>query len=197
MKKIKNLIILLIIITATSCEIMQQAAELNTFTRCKFRLHTIENLRLSGVKVQNIKSLSDLGLIEAAQLASAIASDKILLDFVLNIQVFNPNQKQASMNRLVWQLFIDDTEITEGVLTKRIDIPANETRELPLKLAVDLKEIFTKESASSLLNMALNMVGAGNRPTNLTLRAKPTIIVANREIIYPGFITIRNEFNSN
>ncbi|MCP4551411.1 MAG: hypothetical protein GY834_05085 [Bacteroidetes bacterium] len=197
MKRIKYLMILLILIGATSCEVLQQAAELNAFTKCKFRLHTIENLKLAGVKIQHIKSLSDLGLIEAAQVASAIASDKILLDFVLNIQVLNSNQEQGSMNRLVWQLFIDDTKITEGVLNKQIKIPPNETRELPLLLSVDLKEIFTNDSGSSLLNMVLNMVGAGDRPTNLVLRAKPTIIIANREITYPGFITIKNEFNAN
>ena len=101
------------------------------------------------------------------------------------------------MNRLNWQLFIDETEITEGILNQRLEIPSGQTGTLPLQLTFDLKKVFAKESGSSLLNLVFNLVGAGNQPSNLMLKAKPTLMVANQEIVYPGFITIKNEFTSN
>ena len=195
MKQFKYFLMLLVFIGTTSCEVLQQAAELTTFTKCKFRLHTINDLRIAGIDIQEKKSISDLNFFDAARLTAALTSNELPLDFVLNVQVKNPNQKQAAMNRFIWQLFIDETQVTEGVVTQRIEIAPNETGNLPLLLSVNLKEVFTKESGNSLLNMVFNLVGSANEPTNISLRAKPTILVANREVVYPGFITINNEFN--
>ncbi len=179
----------------SSCEVLQQAAELSTFAKCKFRLHTIEDINLAGVAIQHKKSISDFNLIDAAKLTAAMASERLPLNFVLNVEVKNPNQKQAAMNKFIWQLFIDETEVTQGVLTQRLEILPNGTASLPLLLSIDLKEIFTKESGNSLLNLVFNLAGSANEPTKISLRAKPTIFVANREVVYPGFITIKNEFN--
>lgn len=195
MKGIKYFLIFLVFISTSSCEVLQQAAELTNFTKCKFRLHTINDLRIAGIDIQEKKSISDLNFFDAARLTAALTSNELPLDFMLNVQVKNPNQKQAAMNRFIWQLFIDDTQITEGVVTQRLEIAPNETANLPLLLSVNLKEVFTKESGNSLLNMVFNLVGSENEPTNISLRAKPTILVANREIVYPGFITISNAFN--
>ncbi len=195
MNKVKYLLMLLVFVGVSSCEVLQQAAELGNFNKCKFRLHTINDLRIAGIDIQEKKSISDLNFFDAARLTAALASNELPLEFILNVQVKNPNQNQAAMNRFVWQLYIDETQVTEGVLTQRIEIPPNETGNLPLLLSVNLKEIFTKESGNSLLNMVFNLVGSANEPTNIILRAKPTILVANREIVYPGFITIKNEFN--
>ncbi len=195
MKNIKYVLILILSITCGSCEVLQQATELTSFVQCKFKLNNIENLKVAGVDIQGIKSVSDLDIFDAAKLTAALSSNEFPLSFILNIQVKNPNQKQAAMNRLNWQLFIDETEITEGVVTQRLEIEPNQIGNLPLQLNVNLKDVFAKESGSSLLNLAFNLVGSGNQPTNISLRAKPTILVANREVVYPGYITIKNEFN--
>ena len=196
MAKFKIIIIIALLVTSVSCDVLKQASELTSFVKCKFRLHTIENLKLAGVNIQEIKSISDLNFWDAAKLTAALSSNRLPLSLILNIQVQNPNQNQAAMNRLDWQLFIDETEITQGVLSQRLEIPANETGTLPLLLTFDLKEVFKKESGNSLLNLVFNLVGAGNEPSHLSLRAKPTIMVGTREIVYPGYITIKNEFNS-
>ena len=196
MGKIKYVLILVLMVATSSCEVLQQATELTSFVKCKFKLHTIQDLTLAGVNIQEIKSISDLNLFDAAKLTAALSSRNLPLSFVLNIQVQNPNQNQAAMNRLNWQLFIDETEITEGVLTQRLEIGPNQIGTLPLQLNMNLKEVFAKESGTSLMNLVFNLVGSGNEPTNISLRAKPTILVANREIVYPGFITIRNEFTN-
>jgi LEA14-like dessication related protein len=195
MKHVKYLLILIMAINLSSCEVLQQAAELSSFAKCKFRLHTIEDINLAGVAIQNKKSISDFNFIDAAKLTAAMTSERLPLNFVLNVEVKNPNQKKTAMNKFIWQLFIDETEVTQGVLTRRIEISPNGTASLPLLLSVDLKEIFKRESGRSLLNLVFNLVGTGNRPTNISLKAKPTIFVANREVVYPGFITIKNEFN--
>ena len=197
MKKLKFILVFSLIFGFTSCEVLQQATQLTTFAKCKFRLHSIENLHLAGVNIQQIKSISDLNFFDAAKLTAAITSNELPLSFVLNIQVQNPNQNQAAMNRLNWNLFIDETEITEGMITQRLLIAPNEIANMPLTLNFNLKDVLSKDAGNSLLGFVFNLVGAGNEPTNISLRAKPTLIVAGQEVVYPGFITIKNEFTSN
>ncbi len=198
MKHVRIILSLVIILlTFNSCDVLQQATELHTLTKCKFRLNTVENITLAGVDVQHKKSFSDLTFQDAAKLTQALLSGDLPLSFILNIEAKNPNNKPAAMNKFDWILFIDDIEMTRGSTTKRIEIPANNgTGILPLYLGFDLLDILSGESRDAVLNFGFNLAGAGNAPTRITVKAKPTIYVSGQSIDYPGYITINNDFSS-
>ncbi len=181
-------------LSVTSCEVVQQAAELNTFVQCKFKLKTVKNLRLANVDVQKVKDYKQLNMMDVINLTSAVTSGKIPLTFTLNMEVKNPNQKLAAMNRLNWILLIDGIEMTSGVVEQRVEIPSGNSTVLPMKMKVDLKEVLKGETAKSIINFGLNLADASDKPTRITLKAKPTIVVAGRPISYPDYITIKNEF---
>lgn len=180
------------------CEILDQVSQTANLARCQFRLQTVEQLRLAGVNIQHINQLSDLNLMDAARITSAIASGGSLpLTFTLNVEAKNPNTAIAGMNRLDWTLLIDDIEMVSGVNEERLQIPANGgTAVLPLSIAVNLKEALQGKSGEAIANFGLNLAGAGNRPTRITLKAKPTVVVRGQSIAYPGYITINNDFTS-
>lgn len=181
----------------SSCEILQQATELHTFSKCEFRLSTIENIRLAGVDVQNIKEFSDINFIDAAKISQAVLGGDLPLSFRLNIEAENPNSKTAALNKLDWILFIDGIEMTSGTTQERIEIPANNGKStLPLYLDLDLLDILQGESQNALMNFGLNLSGNGNRPSRITVKAKPTVVVGGKSLNYPGYITINNEFSS-
>ncbi len=186
------------IVLFANCDIMRQAGELHTFVKCSFRLSSVEHVRLADVNIQNIKRFSDINIFDAAKITASIGSGKLLLNFILNVEVKNPNKSKAAMNKLEWILYIDDIEITKGTLNERIEITSNGgISTLPLFLNFDLIKIFTGSSFDAIMNFGFNLAGTGNKPTRITLKAKPTIFVGNKPIIYPGYITIRNEFSSN
>lgn len=197
LKITRNIFLLLSFVMITSsCDVLQQVAELQTFSKCKFRLSTIENIRLAGVNVQGKDQFSDFTITEAAKITAALLGGELPLDFRLNVETKNPNAKTAALNKLDWILFIDDIEMTRGTTNQRIEIPANGgVRDLPLHINVDLKEILSGKSKDALLNFGLNLSGQGNRPSRITVKAKPTVYVSGQAVNYPGYITIRNEFN--
>lgn len=192
-------ILLLITLTVflTSCDILQQATALHTFTKCKFRLKTVEDITLSGIRIQEKNSFSDLTFSDAAKVTQSLLNGTLSLSFTLNVEGKNPNEKTASLNKFEWILYIDDIEMTRGTTNQKVTIPANNgTCILPLSISVDLKKVLTKESTDALLNFGFNLAGAGNRPSRITVKAKPTILVMGKAIDYPGYINITNEFSS-
>jgi hypothetical protein len=177
---------------------MQQVSQMNNLTKCDFRLESVQQLNLAGINVQNVKSISDLNMFDAAKIASAVGSQKFPLDFTLNIEAKNPNTTAAGMNHIDWILLIDDIEMTSGILDKQMTIPANNgTTIIPMQMHFDLQKALSGKSADAVINFGLNLAGTGNKPTRFTLKMKPTITVGGFPITYPGYLNIKTEYGVN
>lgn len=197
MKRSYVVLLIAVSFSLTSCDVLKQVAEMATFARCEFRLSTVENLNLAGVNVQQKKSLSDLSFTDAAKLTAAFAGGQLPLNLTLNVQVKNPNQAQASLNKLEWILLIDGIEMVSGINQERVNVPAGGgTAILPLKIGVDLMKVLSGRSRDAILNFGFNLAGMGNTPTRITLKAKPSILVGGQTLSYPGYLSIQNEFTS-
>ena len=70
------------------------------------------------------------------------------------------------------------------------------TTVIPLRLTTDLVRILNKDSRAAIFNFGLNLADASNRPTRVTLKVKPTIMVGVMEIQYPGYISVKHDFTS-
>jgi hypothetical protein len=188
MKKI--IACLFILLTITSCDVVKQVQQAANFVNCNFSLKDIQDIRLAGISVQNKKGAADLNIGEAAQLGASLLGRTFPLTFNLNVEAKNPNKLAAGLNRIEWILFIDDIEMVRGSNEETINIPANESTVFPLKMEVDLKKVLTGKSGQALLNFGLNLAGKNGEPTRIKLKAKPSIMVGNHLIAYPGYITI-------
>lgn len=182
----------------TACDVLNQVQQMATLAKCEFRLSSVDQLRLAGVNIQQVRQLSDLKVMDAAKITTAaISGGSLPLNFTLNVEAKNPNSAIAGLNRLEWTLLIDDIEMVSGVNDNRVQIPANGgTAVIPLTIGVDLKQALKGKSADAIANFGLNLAGAGNKPTRITLKAKPYISVGSQTIAYPGYLTVQNEFTS-
>jgi hypothetical protein len=196
MNKAIIFVTILIIFLLTSCAVLQQTSEMKTFGRCEFRIDSARNMKLAGVNIQEKTSISDISLMDMTKIGSALAGGSLPLVFDLHIGVKNPNTSLAAMNKLDWILIIDNVEMTRGVLTQRIEIPANAVSSFPVAMNFDLMKSLSGKSGEALINFALNMAGTGVRPTRIKLKAKPTIIFGDTPVEYPGYITIKEEFGA-
>ncbi|HRY33902.1 MAG TPA: hypothetical protein P5531_13120 [Bacteroidales bacterium] len=174
-----------------SCDVVQQAQKVGNLINCDFSLKSVENISLAGVSLQQVQTLSSLNVLDAGRLTAALAGGALPLSFTLNVQARNPNKSAAGMNRLEWILLIDDIEMTKGTLNRQINIPANNgTSVIPLQMNFDLKKVLSNRSGDALLNFALGLAGTNNKPSRISLKAKPTISVSGYSLDYPGYITI-------
>jgi hypothetical protein len=96
-----------------------------------------------------------------------------------------------------WIMLIDDKEIVDGVVNDRIDIAANGgISKLPIRISTDLRKILSNMSTEEAVNMGLGLSGSGNKPTRVTLKVKPSILVGQTLIKYPGYIKVNHEFGN-
>jgi LEA14-like dessication related protein len=177
-----------------SCNILK---EITTLGKCEFRMTTLEDPEIAGVDVSQIRSMSDINFVDMGIISASILRGDLPLSFTLNVEVRNPNPAMAALNRLEYMAFIDDVQVAEGSLDKRIEIPSNGgISTIPLHLRTDLIDILKKDSRQALVNFGLNLADAGNRPTRVSVKVKPTILVGAMEIVYPGYFTVKHDFTS-
>lgn len=179
-----------------SCGVARQIQEAKNFAKCQFRIRSVEDTRLGDVKIHNVKSLKDLSLKKAAEIAAVLTSDKIPLAFTLNLQANNPNTEAAAINKLEWILFVDEYEMVSGVLNKKVEIPGGTVAEVPIAVTVDLREAMKGKSRDAITHLAFNVAGHGDNPTHLLLKVRPSIDIAGYVFQYPGYFDVKMEFTA-
>lgn len=179
----------------TGCEVTRQAKLASNLANCDFRIRSVEKVNLAGVELQDVKSVSDLGISEMAQIMAGFASPILPLSLQLNLEGRNPNATDAGLNRLEWILFIDEIQMASGILDKPFTIPALGTTNIPVDVGLDLKPVLSGKSGTIMLNFCMNLAGVGNTPTRFRIKLRPTIMVAGRALKYPGYITVNTTYS--
>jgi hypothetical protein len=184
------------LVLLAGCKTLQDFAKMATFARCEFRLASVEDVTLSGIALQGKTKPGDFGFQDLLKLQGVLATGKLPLKFTANLDVRNPNSTDAAMNKLAWILYLDDTELSNGVLDQRVEVPANGSGSVPLVIAVDLRQVLSGKALNSMINLALNVSGEGTTPTRVTLKAKPSVVIEGQELDYPGYLTVTHEFSA-
>lgn len=171
--------------------------ELESLAKCEFRVKDVTDIYLAGVPIEGIEEFADLTYLEALQMVAAATAGELPLTLTLNVEIKNPNDRMAALNRTEWILYVDDIRMTDGVYDDRIEIPPhNGIAVMSVPVSANLVNILQGESGEALINLALNVADAGSEPSNITLSVKPDIRVGNRLISYPGYFDIKTEFTS-
>lgn len=170
------------------CASLQQLAALRNVD---FALQRVAQLELAGVPLDGVRSSSDLSVTDLARVTLALSRNELPLSFNLMVQGENPrdNGTDARLVRLDWTLLLQDRETIRGVFSDEVVFRPGEPTTFPLRLELDLLQFF-EGSARDLAELALNLSGQGGVPSNIALRAQPTIQTALGPIRYPGEITI-------
>lgn len=170
--------------------------ELTNFAKCKFRYTNITQTQLAGVDVTKVMNYRDLNFTDAAKVTANVVQGKLPLNFTINLQVNNPHTELAALNKLDWIAFIDNKELVNGVLNKRVEIPGGQTATLPLTVSADLVQAFKGEGKDKIPTYAFGLADASGKPKRVGMKVKPTIVVAGISFAYPGWITLSQDFKT-
>jgi Late embryogenesis abundant protein. len=180
-----------------SCDVAQQVMGTYALTQCKYDYNSISNLQLVGVNLQNVKSLSSLNVLSAANLVAAFSSPSgsLPLNFTLNLNVQNPNTQTAILNGLSYILEIDGQEMTTGVLNDRLQIAPNQAAILPISMAFDLRTVMSGKSLNAIKNLAFNFAGIGDASSNVTVKLQPSLNIGGQTLKSPTYIPVSFTLN--
>jgi LEA14-like dessication related protein len=191
---IYRLLILSGLFTVLSCTYLK---ELTALKDCEFRVGTLENPVLAGEDISKIFSLKDFSIEQTGKITKSILLGTLPLSFILNVEVKNPNQKNASLNRLEYLAFIDDIQIATGAVEEHVVIPSGGgIANIPLKVETDVLDLLKKEPMNTILNYALNLADNGKRPVRVNIKIKPWIQIGSIDHEYPGYINVTQDFAS-
>ncbi len=165
--------------------------------RLQFKLDRVTGMSVAGVGFSNIASLSNLGLVDAANLLANFSQGKLPVNFTLNVLAKNPNDgtggtknTSAVIKNLAWRLFLDDKETINGNIGG-ITVPGvGQATNIPIGMSLDLIQFFKNTGYESLMNLALALGGKNGSAARVTLKATPTVSTALGDITYPGEISI-------
>jgi len=173
--------------------------------RLQFKLGAVNNFNLAGIRIGNIRTISDFSLVDGAKLLAAFGSGKFPASFTLNVLAKNPNDgtggtksTSAVLKSLAWRLFLDDKETINGNISKNIEIPGvGQETTIPVDISLDLYKFFKDQGYDHIVNLALALGGVSGSSSRIKLKATPTVDTFLGPIKYPGEITIVDkEFRS-
>ena len=171
-----------------ACATLQQFAALRNVD---FSVDRLTGVRLAGVDLSRVRSYSQLSVTEAARLASAVSQRALPLDFTVHLEALNPqdNSVDARLMRMDWTLLLQDRETLSGTFADETLLRRGQPTDVPIDVSVDLLDFF-QGSAQDLFNLALSIADPTRPPTEVSLRATPTVDTALGPIRYPQPITI-------
>jgi LEA14-like dessication related protein len=124
------------------------------------------------------------------KITTAFATKSLPLNATINVKATNPGNAAAAIQRLDWAIDLESKEILNGSVNQPINVPANGgSTIIPFSIGVDLFQLFGGETKDNLINLALNIANAGESTSKVSIRIKPTILVAGQPLS-TGFITL-------
>lgn len=173
-----------------SCQTLREIAALR---QVDFAIDNVSDARLAGIQIERIRSYEDLSSSDIFQIGRAITNQELPFQFRLNVEALNPeeNQVQARLVRMAWTVFLEDRETISGVLDDEVVLLPGQTTTIPVEINLDLVDFFDR-NARELVELAMSVSGQGGEPTNVSLRATPTIDTPLGPMEYPRPITIIN-----
>lgn len=171
--------------------------ELLSLSKCEFRVVDAENITAGGVPIEGVTKLEDLNPLQLLSLAAQAEAGSLILSMNILVEIRNPNDDVAALNKAEWILIVDDKQLTSGVYEERVEIPPrNGTAIASVPVSANLVELLEGNTNEALINLALNLADIGEQPSRILFRVKPYIRVRNKLIPYPGYVDIRTTFTS-
>jgi len=174
----------------SGCQTLQEVANLRNVD---FNLDRVSTVRLAGVSLAEVRSVDDIDVTDMLRIGAAYSDGVLPLQFTTVIEARNPsvNEENARLTELDWRLFLNDRETIAGRFDREVIIPPGEPTDIPIAMELDLIKFFDG-SRRDIIDLALALAGDGE-PTNIKLRARPTIQTALGPMRYPNEILIVNE----
>lgn len=178
-----------------ACGLDKQAKELRALENCRYEFVSADSVFLAGTDISKLIVGGQLDVSRLPGVALGFLSRDVPLSGMLNIRITNPTNNLAGIQQFAYLIEIEGKEIVNGTSDLPISVLPGETTVVPVKLQAN---VYPFLSDGKTLNKLLQfMQNAHNGQTTekikLTFRIKPTIALGNKQINYPGYISIDKE----
>ena len=196
MSKIKRtLIILFVMVGLSSCEVLNQVAQVANIVNCTFNFDSVNQVKMLGINLSKGMTKTDLNATQLLNLANALMRRELPVSFNANVNVNNPNSIAAAMAKMDYILTLNGKQVISTTMNNGMNVPAGSSSVISIPITTDLFQLFSGESAEAILNLAFKLAGASSDPVNVGLKVKPYISINGQQLAYPDYITMNKVLN--
>ena len=196
MSKVKRtLIILFVAMGLSSCDVLNQMAQMANFANCTFNFNNVNQIEMLGVNLSKGMTKQDLNVSQLLSLTNALMNRTLPVSFNVNVDVKNPNSIAAAMSKMDYIVTLNGKQVISTTMNQSINVPANSTNTVSIPITTDLFQLFSNESADAIVNLAFKLAGASSEPVNVGLKVKPYISINGQQLAYPDYITMNKVLN--
>lgn len=199
MINMKNtLLIGFIALTLWSCGINRQAQQIKALEDCKYRITGVQQVSIAGTDVKKLLNEQSFNLTSLPGVALGLLRKDIPLRANLNLEISNPSGNLAAINQFEYKILVNNTDLAEGIVNQNVSIAQGQTVTVPVQLTSNIYGLVSNGNVFNDIIKAAQK-GASSKDEKLgllTIKIKPTFMLGNTPVKYPGYITINKDISS-
>lgn len=171
------------------CAALGQLAALR---QVHFDFDRVADVRVAGVLVSGKNGYSDVGAVDVARLAAAVAQRSVPLDAVVHVRGTSPsdNTVTARMLQVGWTFFLDDRQLVDGQVTQTYLFEPGKPVDVAIPVRFNAYDKFGG-GAKGLFELGLAVAGVSGFSKEVRVDLVPTIETSLGPIRYPAPIVLR------
>ena len=187
----KSIIILSTILLMYSCDVVKQIGGAYNLMQCKYDYKSIDNIQIAGIDLGKGKSVSILEIASLTTILSGGSLQNIPFSMVLNLDVENPNEKDAAyLNGMDYMIELNDMEFSSGKMDVPVRIEPGKSAVIPLSIGVDLKNLMNRYSKDKVSSEMSRFLGVSPGQTKVTVKLWPKVLIGDVPIKSPAHIPV-------
>jgi len=194
----KTLLFCLITLSLFGCGINRQAQQIKALEDCTYRITGVQQVSLAGTDVKKLLQDQNFSLTSLPGVALGLLRKDIPLRANLNLEITNPSTNLAAINQFEYKILVNNTDLAEGIVNQNVSIGQGQTVTVPVQLVSNVYGLISNGNVFNDIVKAAQK-GSSSRDEKLgllTIKIKPTFMIGNTPVKYPGYITINKDISS-
>lgn len=191
----KYILICILALIASSCGISRK---IDVLEKCNYSIKSADSVYLAGKDISKLVKNKTLELSSVPGLALAMFRKNIPLSANVKLSINNPTSKTAAINQFDYIILIKGQELAAGSVDRKISVEPGATTIVPVQINSNIYSFLSngKIIEELVAFMGGTESGPGEKKGLITIKIRPSFMVGNKLIKYPGYISIDKELSS-
>ena len=196
MRPILKLALLATPLLLTQCGINKQVQQAKVLSKCKYAIGSADSATIARYDIQEfkeIKQLDEINPLKYPRIATGLVARDVPFRANINLEIVNPTNDLAAINKFEYRLLLSGNELATGVVERRIEVPPGGGKvTVPIPVNANAYNLVANSSTrNAFIDMVRSLAGSSQASkSQITLKIKPTLMLGDKQITYPGYIDI-------
>ncbi|NEU70867.1 hypothetical protein GK091_28640 [Spirosoma agri] len=191
-----NLALLALPVLLSQCGVNRQVQQAKMLSKSKYAIHSADSVTIAGYDIQDFKDvrqLDDVNPLKYPRITAGLLRKDVPFNATVNLEIVNPTNEVAAINAFDYRLLLSGNELATGTVQRRVEVPPGGGKVIvPIPVNANAYGLVTSSSTrNAFVNLIRNLAGGSQtEASRITLKIKPTIMLGNKSVQYPGYIDI-------